>query len=163
VRRKFMSRNWKSRLALITGAAVLVSAGVAFADMSLRQKEFAKKQDEYFKKEVDLANEKCGIKLNAKIDWESFKGEVDKQLDGKDGYNYSFSGYCDAPVGSMFGICDSEDGKAAIKKRIKSYTCKYGGEGKRKIELKGANLTMWVDWKASNYDDYVKEYLGKTL
>jgi hypothetical protein len=155
--------SWQSRLAVIAGAAVLVSAGVAFADMSLRQKEFAKKQDEYFKKEADLANEKCGTKIAAKIDWQSFKAEIDKSLDGKHESSYSFSGYCDSPMGTMFSMCDSEDGKAAIKKRIKSYTCKFGGEGKRKIELKGSNLTMWVDWKAANYDDYVKEYLGKTL
>jgi hypothetical protein len=158
-----MSRSWQSRLAVIAGAAVLVSAGVAFADMSLRQKEFTKKQDEYFKKEVAPTDEKCGIKLNAKIDWQSFKAEIDKHLDGKDGHNYSFYGYCSSPPSAMFSLCDSEDGKAAIKKRIKSYTCKFGGEGKRKIELKGSNLTMWVDWKASNYDDFVKEYLGKTL
>jgi hypothetical protein len=158
-----MSRSWQSRLAVVAGAAVLVSAGVAFADMTLRQKEFAKKQDESFKKEVDLANEKCGTKIEGKIDWESFKGEIDKSLDGKHERSYSFSSYCDAPVGAMFSMCDSEDAKAAIKKRIKSYTCKFGGKDKRKIELKGSSLTMWVDWEAANYDDYAKEYLGKQL
>jgi hypothetical protein len=158
-----MSRSWQSRLAVIAGAAVLVSAGVAFADMSLRQKEFAKKQDEYFKKETDPTNEKCGTKIAAKIDWQSFKPEIDKQLDGKDGHNYSFYGYCSSPMGVMFSMCEDADAKAAITKRIKSYTCKFGGKGKRKIELKGSSLTMWVDWEASNYDDYIKDYLGKTL
>jgi hypothetical protein len=158
-----MSKNWHSRLAVVVGGVILISTGIAFADMTLRQREFAKAQDDYFKKEIDSANEKCETKFNAKIDWLSFKAEIDKALDGKHASSYSFYGYCSGPLGTMYSMCDSADAKGAIQKRIKSYTCKFGGKGKRKIELKGSNLTMWVDWEASNYDDYVKGYLGKVL
>jgi len=159
-----MKRSWLPRLAVAAGALVFFSAGVAMADMTLRQREFAKGQDDYFKREIDSANDRCSTKFAAKIDWNSFKGEIDKHLDGKHASSYSFYGFCAEPLGTMAGMCgDSEDSKSSVKKRIKSYTCKFGGKGKRKIELKGSSLTMWVDWEAANYGDYIKGYLGKVL
>jgi hypothetical protein len=106
-----MGINGKTRLALVAGATVLVGASVAFADLSPRQREFAKREDGYFNQELATTNEKCGTKIEAKIDWESFKEEIDKSLDGK----------------------------------------------------QGSSLTMWVDWEAANYSDYIKEYLNKVL
>ncbi len=150
----------RSVMVIAAGTAV-VWAGVAFADFSLRQKKYMKGQDEYFQRDVTSANTKCGIKLKATIDWNSFKDEVDKQLDGK--INYSFSGYCAEAVNTLFGMCDDADSKAAIAKKIKVYTCKFGGKGKRKLDLKGNALTYWVDWEAANNGDFCKDYLGKKL
>ena len=156
-----MIRNLRRPLILALTTAAVAWGAVALADFSLRQKKYMKAQDEYFQKDVDSANTKCGIKLKASIDWNSFKGEVDKQLDGKS--NYSFSGYCAEPVNTMFSMCDDADSKAAISKKIKSYTCKFGGKGKRKIDLKGSGLVFWVDWEAANNGDFCKDYLGKKL
>jgi hypothetical protein len=148
---------------LLGCGAIIVIGGAAIAELSERQKEFAKAQDEYFKREVDSADAKCETKLDAKIDWESFKGEVDRRLDGKEG-SHSFYGYCAEPVGTLYSMCGgSERSKAAIKKKIKSYTCKFGGKGKRKAVLKGGALTYWVDWDAANNGDFMKAFLGKKL
>ena len=154
-----MKRN-HHHLALLIGVVAVVWAGIA-AGFSLRQKKFMKQQDEYFKKEVDSANKKCAIALKAAIDWASFKGEMDKALDKK--INYSFYGYCSSPVSNLRGMCDDADAKAEVKKKVKSYTCKFGGKGKRKMTLKGGKLTFWVDWEAANADDFAKEFFGKNL
>jgi hypothetical protein len=147
-------------MVIVTGVAV-VWAGVALADFSLRQKKFMKGQDDYFQKEVASANTKCGMKLKASIDWNSFKAEVDKSLDGK--INTSFYGYCSEPLSSMHGMCDDADSKGAIAKKVKSYTCRFGGKGKRKMDLKGGALTFWIDWDAANNGDFCKDFLGKKL
>jgi hypothetical protein len=156
-----MIRSLRCPLILVLVGAALAWATIALADFSLRQKKYMKAQDEAFQKDVASANTKCGMKLKANIDWASFAGEVDKQLDGK--LNYSFSGYCAEPVNTMFSMCDDADSKSAIAKKIKSYTCKFGGKGKRKIDLKGSGLTFWVDWEAANNGDFCKDFLGKKL
>jgi hypothetical protein len=155
-------KKGRKRLALITGAALLVCAGVAFADMTVRQKEFAKAEDKDFNAQLASANEACEAKMTARIDWESFKAEIDRNLEGKDKGKYNF-GYCAEPLSRMRWMCERPEGKAAIQKRIKSYTCKFGGKGKRKIDLKGSTLTMWVDWEAGLYPEFIDEFLGKKL
>jgi hypothetical protein len=159
-----MSRSRQSRLAFVAGVAVLAWAGVALADLSPRQREFADREDGYFNQELATTNEKCGTKITAKIDWESFKEEIDKSLDGQHGTKYNFNSYCGKPLGEIWTLCEQDEKtKASIKKRIKSYTCKYGGKDRRKIALKGTSLTMWVDWEGYNYSDWIKAYLNKVL
>lgn len=158
-----MKRSRKSRVAVLAGAAVLVCAGVAFAGMSLRQKEYAQSEEKDFNEHLAQANEACGSKITAKIDWESFKGEIDKVLDGHEDKKKINFGLCAEPIKQIRWMCERPEAKGAVQKRIKSYSCKFGGKGKRKIGLKGSHLSLSVDWDIGLYDDYAKEYLGKVL
>ncbi len=145
----------------VVSTLVLV-AGPAGAEYSLREKQFMKQEDGYLAPHVKKANEKCGSSLNASIDWASFQGEVNKRLDGK--LHRSPSGYCALVPDNMWSMCrDDADAKAAIQKKVKTYVCKFGGKGKRNISLDGSTLTFWVDWEAPNNDPYIKGYLGKKL
>jgi len=146
----------------MVGAALLVSTGVAFAGLSLRQKELVKKEDADLTEKLAQANKACETKMTAKVDWDSFKGEIDKWLDGKDKDKINFA-LCAEPINQVRWLCERPEGKSAVQKRIVSFSCKFGGKGKRAIGLKGSNLSLSVDWDVGLYDDYVKEYLGKTL
>jgi hypothetical protein len=139
----------------------MLAASPAAAKLTLRQKSFAKQQDRYFKRHVDATRKKCGVKIKAVIDWESFKKEIDKQLDKKQ--NVGFSGFCAQPLGVMWQLCAVSEGKHAIQRRIKSYVCRFGGKGKFRVRLKGSTLMMWVDWKATNIGQKIHKYLGKHL
>ncbi len=149
-------------ISVITGLVIL--AGVvnpAAAEFSLREKQFIKQQEGYLADSVKKTNEKCGITLQASIDWASFQEEMNKQLDNKLGK--SFYGYCAMVPDNMWSMCSDADAKAAIQKKIKTYVCKFGGKGKRSIALQGSRVTFWVDWEAPNNDAYIKAYLGKKL
>ena len=145
-----------SRLVILT----TLCSSVAFA-MSLRQKQFAKQQDKYFQRPVKAVIKTCGANIDAKIEWQSFAKEIDKQLDGK--MNRSFYGYCASPLGAMQTLCADADAKTAVQKQIKRYRCRFGGEGKRKVTLSAGTFTLWVDWEAKNYSAFVKDFLGRRL
>ncbi len=147
---------------LLVGGLLAASFTTSAKGLSLGQRKFAKSQNQYFaRSSVKPFKKKCGFEVEASIDWDSFQEQVQLKLDGK--LNHSFYGFCGAALDAMFSMCGDEDSKNAIKNRIQVYTCKYGGKGKRKIELRGNTLTMWVDWKAPNYGPFVKKYLESQL
>ena len=152
----------RTPLTLISTGAVLLLATPSFGEFSLRQKQLMEQENRYFNKEADRAAEQCKMKLAASIDWNSFKGEMDKRLDGK--LHKSFNGFCKVVLSYMaYGCRNDKNVRDVIPRKIKAYVCKFGGKGKRNISLKGSTLTFWVDWEAPNNDPYIKTYLGKKL
>lgn len=110
----------------------------------------------------------CGHALKLRIDWQSFRGELRKKLDGK--LHVSFAGFCGEPIHTMAMLCrDDKDSKVSIAQRIHHYVCRFGGvrrskkKSTRAISLRGGTLTFFVDWKAANNSTYVTKYLNKKL
>jgi hypothetical protein len=135
-------------LSIVAGSML---PGIAKAE-SLAEKKKHKEQLEYFQKEVDYTNEKCGIKLNASIDWTGSKLE--------DFDTYSAYGYCEAGLDALEAICADDDGKTAVRDKVKTYICKFG---KREVGFKDGTLTFTAEWEAANNSDYVKDYLMNAL
>jgi hypothetical protein len=146
-------------LALAT-TGVFLLATPARADYSLREKQYMKGEEKELAKAVKNTNEKCKMKLKAVIDWKSWRKEMNRILDGKRRSVYS---YCQLVPDNMWSMCSDKTAAGAIRKKIKTYVCKFGGKGKRNIKLTGSTLSFWVDWKAPNNDPYIKKYLGKKL
>ena len=147
---------------LVVGLCLSTVAGTAWA-LSMKEEAFIEQQDKYFKDNVDYYNKQCGGKLKATIDWKkSFLPEVKKKLAGK--INYSFYGYCSHALNSLAYMCrDNPKAKARIQKKVKSYHCKFGGKGKRKMSIKGGKVTAAIDWEASNNSKFWKDYIENNL
>jgi hypothetical protein len=143
------------------GACMLTTSPAA-ADYSLREKKLMKWHEEVLAKSVKAANEKCGAKVKATIDWRSWRKEMNRILDGK--VKRGIGSYCQLVPDALWSMCNgSKDAKKAIARKIRSYSCKFGGKGKRRIVLRGGTISFWVDWKAANNGYYIKQYLGKKL
>lgn len=154
------SIRYLTRLAL-TASALLVLASPARADYSLREKQYMKGEEKELAKAVTNTNTKCTMKLNAVIDWKSWRKEMNRILDGE--VRRSVYSYCQLVPDNMWSMCSDKTAADAIRKKIKTFVCKFGGKGKRDIKLTGSTLSFWVDWEAANNDPYIKQYLGKKL
>lgn len=122
---------------------------------TLAQKQMMARQDADFAASVPDTDKACGITLKASIDWPGF-------LKGDAGQN-SVSAYCAEPLNTLRSMCSDATAKAAIAEKIKTYTCGFGGQGKRALSLDNGALRMDVDWDAANYDDFVRAWLGDHL
>jgi len=148
---------------LISIALLSLITTVAWAEFSARQKEFIKEKDKDFAAVVQNTNEKCGIALKASIDWKSFQAEIDKYLDNKLGYHAMDSDYCpDVLFELRNAYCKDDDAKANVKRKVKTFVCKFGGKGKQKLVVRGGTVTYWVDWDV-RASTYVRTQLGKSL
>jgi hypothetical protein len=88
-----------------------------------------------------------------KFDWTSVPAGALKE--------FSASGYCDAALEGIRRVCDDALGKDAIKQKIKSMTCGFGGE--RSISLKDGSLAYTINFSSTNDADFVYAYLTNTL
>jgi hypothetical protein len=122
---------------------------------SLAQKQMMARQDEEFAQAVPPTDKACGTTLKAAIDWPGF-------LSAEIGQN-SISAFCAGPLNTMASMCSDPTAKKAIAEKVKSYTCRFGGPGKRALALQNGELSMDVDWDAANYDDFVRAWLGDHL
>ena len=131
-------------------------------DYTVAQKKLMKSVEAQFFRSVANADRWCKTKIRGAIDWPSWIDEVDKQIET--GRGPSINGYCSEPMSIAANMCKSDEFAAeAVQKKLKAYTCKFGGEGKRALSLAGGHLVMWVDWKGKNNWDYIKKWLGKHL
>ncbi len=141
------------------GSALLLAGVNAGAEekVSLKEKKYRAEQLESFKEDVDATNTACGTSLTADIQFAGFsKAEPEHNA-------HSVSGFCAAPLTALRTLCADATAKEAIQKDIKKLDCSFGGAGKRAISLKGGTLVYVVDWEAANSDDYVKDFIEKSL
>jgi hypothetical protein len=142
---------------------VLFLAFCAFATtnlhaQSLKDKKIIAENDEIFKQELADTNKACGTKIAGKIDWASFsKGKVDLTK-----FNIG-DGYCKDAIFALKDLCSDATAKAEISKKVKSYTCKFGGPGKRAISLKGGTVEAMIELDASNNSYFFREKLEELL
>ena len=74
---------------------------------------------------------------------------------------FSASGYCDAALEGIRRVCEDALGKDAVKQKIKSMTCGFGGE--RAISLKDGSLAYTINFNSTNNADFVYAYLQNNL
>ncbi len=154
---------WNKRhlMAVIIALTFAVAAPAA-EELSFAQKKLIKDQNDRLQAEIDFADKYCGTKLDAKIAWDTFMNEVEKGLNGTQ--NWSFYSFCGEALAGMGLLCRDEDGaKEAVVQSVEKYVCRFGGKGKRKMELDNKILTMWVDWEEPNYHEFVRAFLWGAL
>ncbi len=102
-------------------------------------------------------NATCGTSIETAIDWDSFNGSKWRE--------YSIPSFCGSPLEALADFCSAEKGnsRAYIQKQIKSVTCRYGGEGKRDLQIDKGAIKNIVDFEASNLDKFIHAAMIKNL
>ena len=118
-----------------------------------REKQIQPEQEAALAKNVEQTIEKCGSGLTVKFDWTGVPAGALKE--------FSASGYCDAALEGIRRVCEDALGKDAVKQKIKSMTCGFGGE--RTISLKDGSLAYTINFNATNNADFVYAYLQNNL
>ena len=136
----------------------------AFVDgqaLSVRQTDFMKEQDQDFKRVfADEFEYKCGAPLTWSIAWASFVNEVDKRLAKEE--TTSIYDACGVPINRLMDVCATDSKVAAkVKKKIKRFSCTFGGKRKRKLSLKKKTLVYRVDFGAKDAYGFVDRFLVK--
>jgi hypothetical protein len=138
-------------LALLLNFAALP----VLAQESLGEKKIWREQEELLAKEAEQVTTTCEKAIPGSFDKASFKGELEK--------NFSVYGFCAEAYSALRTICEDPDGKPAVKEKISKFECAFGGPGKRDLVLKDGTLKMTIDWEASNYGQFLNEWLLKNL
>jgi hypothetical protein len=118
-----------------------------------REKQIQPEQEAALAKNVERTTEKCGSGLTVKFDWTGIPAGALKE--------FSASGYCDAALEGIRRVCDDSPGRDAVKQKIKSMTCGFGGE--RSISLKDGSLAYTINFNSANDADFVYAYLQNNL
>ena len=132
-------------------AVCLVFGSLVVRAESLAEKKIQKEQLERFEQYITEVETKCGVKVDAKIDFSSFKG-VER---------ISPSGYCGYGLEQVATVCGDEDGKKAVAAKLKSFRCSYNAK-KRDVAFTGGTLKYTPDANGTQ-DDFVKKYLMEHL
>jgi|GEM_PF-1363340 len=119
----------------------------------VKERQIQPEQEAALAKNVERANKKCGSGFTGKFDWSGLPSGALKE--------FSASGYCGAALDGIERVCEDALGKDAVKQKIKSITCRFGGE--RSISLKDGSLGYTINFKSSNDADFVNAYLQGNL
>ncbi len=139
---------------------ILVGATLRDGEFSVRQAAFIRGEDADFKRLYSAkANDRCNTKIAWSIDWKSLEGEMDKRISKKD--KTSIYSACGVPLDRLADVCGS-DRKNKVKKKIKAYTCVFGGDKKQKLTLSRGTLQYHVDFGAKDSYGAVDTFLVKT-
>jgi hypothetical protein len=125
----------------------------AAAAAATREKQIQPEQEAVLAKDVADANKKCGSGFTVKLDWTGVPADAFKE--------FSAAGYCDAALEGIRRVCEDALGKDAVKLKIKSMTCGFGGE--RSISLKDGSLAYTINFNSTNDADFVYAYLQNNL
>ena len=145
-------------------AALLAGSVPAFAGdqeagaekLSLKERKMVKKAEEDLKSQVESTKKECAM-TNLDASLELDKAALKKIQEG----NYSIHGFCAYALSGMRTVCRDELGKKSIQEGIEKVVCRY--PGKRALSVENKTLTLDIDLKAPNYDQYVVEQLENTL
>ena len=129
---------------------------------TLGQKKFIASEDRYFERSFSRFERSCGKKLEASIDWASFKPVLDDLADRK--INKSANGFCSQPIDTMSYECSGEAVvKEAVAEGVSKYVCHYGGKDGMAFEIKDGVAHFYVDFDAPNQGKFVTKRLGEEL
>jgi hypothetical protein len=123
---------------------------------SLEEKKYWKGEMDYINKSLDDAKSQCGVAFSfAFIDQAKLRAEATK-------HEASPSTICNLAIDEVDSMCRSgDDGKAAVKAKIKGFTCGYGNP--RSLDLKGGTLKLLANTEEANFSDWAKPWLEKHL
>jgi len=130
----------------------------ASADPSIAQKQKRKTWQEQIDSHSKSANDRCGASIAVTVEWEGFEAAM--QTAGEQAIGM----FCGDPIEAVAGVCQvgGDDAKAAVKQKIHKYVCRYGGEGKRSIDVSSGTFTFTVDLKkGSNIVDIRNDLMKK--
>jgi hypothetical protein len=138
-------RSSSTVVACVLGTLVLASSARA---ESLEEKRFHDKHEKALKLNIDETNKRCGgATMTSSFDWSTFK--FDDWQTKLDGMPYQSVGR------AIIVICKGDDGKAAVKKGIKSVVIK-GRADTPGLEIKDGVLTYWLSLGGAHRDMYDK-------
>lgn len=133
-------------------APVAAAVPTGGGDWSLAEKEFWSKLQEEMDFNMARANTKCGTKIAGTFDKESFRGHFDP-ANGSYGLDSYARAHCGAGPGALEEICttvnDNEErakmARDAVKAKVTTYECKWGGKGKQAMGLASGKLSVTID------------------
>jgi hypothetical protein len=142
-------------------------------EWSLAEKEYWSKLQEELDGSVKAANNRCGSKMVAAFDKESFRGQFNEN-NGSYGLSSYARSHCEAAASAIDDICMTVNGneeranmaKSAVQSKVAVVECRWGGKGKQAINLSGKKLTVTIDPdsdSASSLQDKVKSYMKSKL
>jgi hypothetical protein len=120
---------------------------------ALKEKLYQPEQEAALARDVERTNKICASGFTGKFDWTGITAGALKE--------FSASGYCDAALEGIRRVCDDATGKNAVKQKINSVTCAFGGE--RSISLKDGALSYTINFNSANDADFVHAYLQSNL
>jgi hypothetical protein len=123
-----------------TVAALAVLSSVAAYSQSLKIREQIEKEDKALVEYADKTNQACGTAMAIKFDWKGAKDD--------DVVKWSVSGTCDHALDGIRQVCATPAGKAAVKEKIKSVTCRFGTAGE--TTLKDGAFSWNIDFPAGS-------------
>lgn len=125
-------------------------------DWSLAEKEYWSKLQEELDGEMKRANSQCGTNIKGTFDKESFRGHFTDE----DGYGLSAyaRAHCGAAPAALEDVCTvvndnqerAKQARDAVKAKITSYECKWGGKDKGSMNLASGKLSVAIDVDTDN-------------
>jgi hypothetical protein len=123
------------------------------AAAATREKQIQPEQEAALARNVEHTTKKCESGFTVKFDWTGIPVSALKE--------FSAAGYCEAALEGIRRVCEDALGKDAVKQKIKSMTCGFGGE--RSISLKDGSLAYTINFNSANDADFVYAYLQNNL
>jgi hypothetical protein len=134
-----------------TTLAFVAAATVAYGDAGSRQSAMEDLRDK-----ADFFARKCGVRVDASIDWRSFAGKY------KAAYDESSAGsLCGEVLDSLASICDEDEAAKAAVQHVRHLRCSYDGAVGRDIglEVRGDTILARVSWDEVNTSDRVRAWI----
>lgn len=159
------SVNNGSAEATSTGASGAAPAAMPerYVGLTMRQREYAQSQDDYFQRAIESYAARCGQPINAEIEWRSFASQIERHFAG--GFSFSFYGYCAGFIEHVESICRNGPAlsRQAVLGRVREFRCRYNDGQARSFQLAGNRVTVGINWEASNYTEWYNEQIGNAL
>jgi hypothetical protein len=136
-------------------ALLLVISATVHAE-NLEEKKFWKGELDYVNQKLESTAKDCDVKFS--FDW------IDKPKlrDQAEKHQNSPNGICTNVIDEVDSICRSDaDSKAAVKAKIKGFTCGYADE--RSLDMKGGIVQYLGNNQQGNFSDWAKPWLEKHL
>lgn len=160
-------RKAKAPVAAASAAPAAPAPVANGGDWSLAEKEYWSKLQEEMDANMARANTKCGTSIKGTFDKESFRGQF-KSENGSYGIDSYTRAHCGAAPSALEDICTTVNGneerakmaKDAVKSKITTYECKFGGKGKQSMNLAGGKLAVSID---PNGDDNASSLQSKLV
>lgn len=111
--------------------------------------ELEKQAQQAVAQAATTAGAACKTSLKAEVKLASFSEQALKQLD--------VGAACGAALKAIESLCDDDDGKKAVKQKIKSVTCQLGTD--LQVDLRGGNLVFTTAVDTHGQQEWAREML----
>lgn len=106
-------------------------------------------------KEAAKTAEQCGTKIEVDLDYDGFEERVRRR--------YSLGSWCEHVLEELRVLCRGPKTKAHIAERVKRYRCTHADGKARKLTIEKGTATLYLDFDASNYAQFVRRALVRQL